>query len=393
MATEPTTASAISTVLPRRDLEFRPIDWWADADDGAASFEPPRHKPPVPAFVRLSRLVEPDPVAAACDIESPITVETPHSPAVDTDDSELPLGREVTRRRWVDSAGRPLFRIGLLAIVAAIVVGIATFGPGGNDLATVESPDMADEVVPGVAGGVAGSGEQAHQVLESLVHQSSAGGEADLSIVGTASGDETEVRWTATIRNAGPETATGPITVIHAIGSDFELASVAGSGWDCRQLPSAGTITCELDEDMGTGQRRRLGLVTSITGIEPGTSVPSTMSVVADTADPNLEDNTINIMAETARTDDDVDGNRSRSTGAAGQAHNDTEADTTVGAGGGSGTDQSGSAGMEELPRTGSGLAAFLGFAGVGLCLAGRRLTSWSARAQTRTLLVAANLG
>lgn len=396
MATELTTASAISTDARRRDIEFRPIDWWADLEHDTSTSKPPRHKPPIPAFVRLSRLVDPDQIAAARGIE-PTMADTWRRRAVATDDPKLlEIDPEaVTTRRWVDSAGRPLFRIGLLAIVAAVVLGIATFGPGSDDLATVESPEAAIVTGPGHDGnadGAAANDEQTRQVLEALVRQTSGGGEADLSIVGTASRDRTEARWTATINNAGPQTAEGPITVVHTIGADFELASIAGSGWDCQHLRSAGTITCELDEDLGTGQRRRLGLVTTIDGVEPGTSIPGTISVVAGTTDPNLDDNSINVMAETAQDDEDADGNRSRSTGAAGQSSG-TDTDTTVGAGGDSGTENAGSAAMEELPRTGSGLAAFLGVAGVGMCLAGRRLTTWSARAQTRTLLVAANIG
>lgn len=394
MATELTTASAISTVARRRDIAFRPIDWWADLDDTTTS-KPSRHKPPIPAFVRLSRLIDPDQIAAARGIEPATAADTARTPAGDADDTKLlEIDPEaITKRRWVDSAGRPLFRIGLLAIVAAVVVGIVTFGPGSDDLATVESPEAAIVASPrhdGNADGAAGNDEQTRHVLEALVRQTSGGGEADLSIVGTASGDRTEARWTATIRNAGPQTAEGPITVVHTIGAEFELASIAGSGWNCQHLPSAGTITCELDEDLGTGQRRRLGLVTNIDGIEPGTSIPATMSVVAGTTDPNLDDNSINVMAETAPADD-ADGNRSRSTGAAGPGSG-TDTDTTVGAGGDADAENTGSAAMEELPRTGSGLAAFLGVTGVGLCLAGRRLTTWSARAQTRTLLVAANI-
>ncbi|MDH5521362.1 MAG: DUF11 domain-containing protein [Acidimicrobiia bacterium] len=390
MATELTTPSA-TTVAPRSDIEFRPIDWWVDLEEPTITAESPRRIPPIPAFVRLSRLIDPEKISAARGIESAVKVDPP----VATNGPALPeTGPDpATTRRWADSAGRPLFRIGLAAIVAAVVVGVSTFGPSSEQVATVESPVAPITLGPGEDGGTEGVGsdEQARQVLEALVRQAS-GGEADLSIVGTASGTGTDIRWTATIRNEGPETAEGPITVVHTIGSDFELASIAGSGWDCEHLRTAGTITCELDENLGTGQRRRLGLVTSIAGVEPDTKIPSTMSVVAGTTDPDLDDNTINITAVSAPADDAASGARSPSTGAAGQSGSGTDVDTDVGANGGSDTDQNAGAGMEELPRTGSGLVTVLGGAGIGLCLAGRRLMTWSARAQTRTLLVAANI-
>ena len=394
MATELTTPSA-TTVAPRSDIEFRPIDWWVDLDEPTITAESPRRTPPIPAFVRLSRLIDPEKISAARGIESAVKVDPPMAP----NGPALPeTGLDsATTRRWADSAGRPLFRIGLAAIVAAVVVGVSTFGPSNDQVATVESPVAPITLGPGEDGGTGGGSqgvagdERARQVLEALVRQAS-GGEADLSIVGTASGTGTDIRWTATIRNEGPETAEGPITVVHTIGSDFELASIAGSGWDCEHLRTAGTITCELDEDLGTGQRRRLGLVTSIAGVEPDTTIPSTMSVVAGTTDPDLEDNTINITAVSAPADDAASSARSRSTGAAGQSGSGTDVDTDVVAIGGSDTNQNAGAGMEELPRTGSGLVTVLGGAGIGLCLGGRRLMTWSTRAQTRTLLVAANI-
>ncbi|MDH3301968.1 MAG: DUF11 domain-containing protein [Acidimicrobiia bacterium] len=395
MATETTAASAISNVTPRSDVGFRPIDWWANIDDGAIGSESQRRTPPIPAFVRLSRLVDPGRSSAARRVELDAQVDpfevtdAPQPPATDEEPA--------SNGGWLETAGRPLFRIGLAAMVAAIVVGVMTFGSSNDDLTTVDSPDAATAFGPGLDGGntdgVADSTEQAHRVLEALVHQTSAGAEADLSIVGTASANRNEVRWTATVRNTGPETAEGPITVVQSIGSSFELVSVAGTGWDCRHLRAAGSISCEFGEDLAPGQRRRVGLVTSIAGVEPGTRIPSTMSVVAGTADPDLDDNTVNVAAVSAPAgDDERDTGRSPSTGAAGQSSGDADADTTVGATAASNANRTGTAGMEELPRTGSGLAAALGAAGVGLCLAGRRLMTWSSRAQARTLLRAIDI-
>ena len=242
---------------------------------------------------------------------------------------------------------------------------------------------------------------RAQEVLEALGRQTVADGEADLSIVGTASATGSEIRWTATVRNGGPDQAEGPITVIHTIGSTFELVSTAGTGWDCELRRAAGTIACELDEDLASGQRRRLGLVTRSDDASPGTSIPSTMSVIAGTADPDLGNNAINVTAISGPADDaDADDFRSRSTGAAGPANTDVDDgddptgtpdagadDPAVSTG-----DEGGAAAMTELPRTGSGLVVALGAVGVALCLAGRRLMAWSARAETRQLLVAANL-
>ncbi len=406
MATPATTTTATSVKPSPGPGELRPLDWWAGMNDildiGPDQLPAERLKPPVPAFVRLSRLVDPDQIAAtrahAVATDEEAVVPDDRTQLIPVADNGTELTPVADRARpapgWADSAGRPLFQIGLAAIVAAVTVGAATFG-SRPDLSTVEAPPTRAAVEPESVGmPVAGADEeQTRRVLESLVRQAGNDTEADISLVGTASASGDEIRWTATVRNQGPATANGPITVIHTIGSPFELVSVAGTGWDCQHNRSAGTITCELDEDLATGQRRRIGLVTAGLEVSPGASIPSTMSAVAGTMDPNLDNNTINVTAVAGRVPEDPDP-QSASAGAAGQSPSGSEdmADTGSAAAESAGNGAAAGGGLDELPRTGSGLALALGSLGAALCLAGRRLTTWSARAQTRSLLVAANI-
>ncbi len=407
MATEATTPSAISTIDPSKEVGFQPIDWWADrdsdigpviesgtestsgsgVDSAVADVAAPRRTPPIPAFVRLSRLIDPD--RASTRHQSVVVTGDEHTPLEEPteDGNQAPTA---STRGWADSAGRPLFQIGLAAIVAAVIVAVATFSRHDEGVAAVNTSDDTTVVGPAAGRGAQADDEQARQVLEALALQTGGDGEADLSIVGTASAGTTEVRWTATIRNVGPGTAEGPITVVHTIGSDFELSSVAGTGWACEHQRAAGTITCELDEVLATGERRRLGLVTTI-GADAGRSIASTMSVVAATPDPDLDNNSINVTAGNPPAEDGDEDNRSRSAGAAGQVGPDTN--TSAGGAAVTNGPTTDGAGMDELPRTGSGLAAVLAAIGLGLCLGGRRLMRWSARAQTRSLLVAADIG
>lgn len=405
MKSESTTALA-GSANPPTTLELRPLDWWANLDPSPELIEPQRRTPPIPAFVRLSRLVNPELTARSRNAEltnrpaaalpggrrattegdrtvSESVSESKHRAGSAPVEAVAGAGR---RRGWIESAGRPLFRIGLAAIVAAAIAGVLAFESSGETVSTGDSPETT-VVDPG-------TGEQARGVLDALARQTGGGAEADMSIVGTASGGGTEIRWTATVRNQGPGAATGPITIVHTIGSEFELVSTAGTGWTCEHRRAARTITCQLDEDLANGQRRRLGIVTTNGGVQSGARVPSTMSVVAPTTDPDLDNNSINVTAVSGPVDESDEPRRSRSTGAAGQANNasDSGQDVDAAVAASSPAGGSGTAELAELPRTGSGLAVALGGIGATLCLAGRRMTGWSARAQTRTLLVAANI-
>ncbi len=389
-----TTAFAGPAAPPPDDIELRPLDWWAKHDFATPTIDHERHTAPIPAFVRLSRLIDPN--RRIVTAEAPDALAAPAAStegAVDPIDDVQPeelTAVDTTRSaggNWVDSAGRPLFQIGLAAIVAAVVVGFSTFGTGRSGLTSVESSEAEAIVDLDVAGPTA-DGEQTREVLDALARQAGAG-DADLSVVGTATGAGTDIRWTATVRNEGPETAQGPIMVVHTIGSSFELVSMAGTGWDCRHNRAAGTITCELDDDLATGQRRRLGIVTTDGGAAPGSRIPSTMSAVSGSGDPDLGNNTVNVTAITGPAVDADAENRSRSTGASSEADSEDNAGTSTD-GGRAVAATANPTGLEELPRTGSGLAFALGGLGIVMCLSGRRLTRWSSRAQTRTLLDAA---
>ena len=252
MASEQTTSANESSTSDTNTIGFRPIDWWADRDLGI-DVEPPRRTPPIPAFVQLSRLINADQVSAPCQTDH--NVGPAIAPGEDIAGPPAPIPDPADRKRWADSVGRPLFQIGLAAIVAAILVGVLTFRHDGAEIATVELSEAAVTPDPGPGGhglivdpfislDPAAEDEQIREVLEALVRQQSGDGEADLTIVGTTSAERAEVRWTATVRNNGPETAEGPITVVQTVGSDVELVSIAGDGWECDDRSTAGTITC-----------------------------------------------------------------------------------------------------------------------------------------------------
>jgi len=378
MAYKTTTSTEDSPPATSHD-ELRPLDWWAKLDVQAESLksessDTERQRPPVPVFVRLSRLIDP---------------HAPASRRSDPDDDVIDLTDGATStlptRRWADSVGRPLYQIGLAALLSAAAIGAHSIGNGSEPPATVETV-MGESAAPIEGGGApisAAPEAQSSALVESLVLQQS-GGDADLSIVGTASADGDEIRWTATVRNEGPTTAKGPVTVVHTMPSQLAFVSAAGTGWECRYDEQSSSIVCDLGEELATGQRRQLAVVTSDGGMGAGARIPSTMSVVAGSPDPKLDNNTINITAVSGHGDDGTDSDaRSRSTGA---ATSDDDANTSAQTNSATTTSSDDSMGGDELPRTGSGLTIILSAAGLGLCLIGRRLTTWSSSAQQQLL-------
>ena len=167
MARETTTAT--TRTIPLTEIELRPLEWWAEAGLIEADLEhdprrdtipgagieidtsrQARRIPPVPAFVRLSRLIDPEQIRAARGVDA-IVDPDPDPDPIDSNSPPVPLSTDpapAPTRSWADSAGRPLFQIGLAAIVAATVVAVTTFGPTRGDLSTVESPAVATVLDP-----------------------------------------------------------------------------------------------------------------------------------------------------------------------------------------------------------------------------------------------------
>lgn len=356
-------AGHVSTAALRPvNVGTRPLDSWAslDLDDGLLVSAP--NKPPIPTFVRLSRLVEHDPQPVSSGNESDLVM--------DVAKPETPTGGG---QQWADAVGRPLFQIGLAALLAAAAVALFSLTPPSPEGSTaVENPESTvgrqGSAPPGIDRFTAsGTGEAV-----TLSGQSSSLDEADLSIVGTATAAEGEIRWTATVVNGGPRPDPGPITVKHSLAPGLDLIRATGTDWSCQADAGSPTIACTFAEALGTGERRQLAVVTSDGGTPAGTRLPSTMSVMGTGRDPDLGNNTIGVSAVSFGSSAGA-GDQSRSTGqASGSATNTSEADSISAGSAGDGVG-------DELPRTGAGQTLVLTAFGTALCLVGRRMVRWSA--------------
>ena len=345
---------------------------WATLNVDPEVFDRRKPGPAVPTFVHLSRLIEPD-------MESKIDLFADDSDMIEIR-NEVPAGG----RRANSSLGRPLFQIGLAALVAAVAVGAYTFGPTSGETLSSLDPVPSESDPEPAASTTPGSSAVTVDELESgfAPHlagaQQAATTEADLSIVGTATSDGERIRWTATVRNQGPGIANQPVRVIQTLPADLEFVSSAGSDWSCTFNSGASTITCDLQRDLGVGQRRQLGIVTTDGDAAAGDKLPATIAIVGRNADNDLSNNTINIMAVVAEST----GSRSssaRSTGPTSaddntSADDDNSADDDTSATETASESDVSEDNVEELPKTGAGLTAFLAAAGALMCLTGRRL-------------------
>ncbi len=364
---------------------LRPIDdiLKDEATDDIAVESPPLvgkafgAEPPVPT-VRLSRLIEPAP--PILDLVDPETDVIDLRPA---DSGPQP---------WANSAGRPLFHIGLAALVAATAVGAYTFAPLSQETLTDVEPviDSAegDPVTPGsLPSGAAAPSEESigieQQRLIDLYGAQTSGQGADLALVGMATSDGDVIQWTATVRNQGPGVADQPVRVIQTLPANVDYVSSFGDNWDCLFSPTADTITCDLGEELGIDQRRQLGIVTTDGDAEAGTRLSATLAVVGRNSDTDLSNNTINVVAVIAEDAAEGEGDSSRSSesGAASEQATSDQAgsdETASDEANDETSEQMATGAVTELPKTGAGLTILLAAAGLVMCLAGRRLLTLS---------------
>ena len=111
---------------------------------------------------------------------------------------------------------------------------------------------------------------------------------ADLAVTKVDSLDPvaagTTFDYTLSVTNAGPSSAAN-VVVADTLPADVTFVSASGTGWSCSE--SAGTVSC-------TRSSLAVGAAPVITATvtAQGTSLSNTVTVAADTADPNASDNT-----------------------------------------------------------------------------------------------------
>ncbi|MDH3295609.1 MAG: DUF11 domain-containing protein [Acidimicrobiia bacterium] len=360
---------------------------WADLKLDPASLKITRQHQPVPTYVRLSRLIGPD-------LEPAIDLRGTSAEVIDLTDQDVP-----DRQRLAYSLGRPLYQIGLAALVAATAVGVYTFAPlPAKTLSSVEPTPAAtgsEPASPMLTGGAVLYEQHQQELIDLFGAQQSSGASADLAIAGAAESNGEQIQWTASIRNLGPAIADQPVRVIHTLPIGVDFVSSIGDDWDCLYKTQARSITCDLNRDLGIGQTGHLGVITTDGGASIGTKVPSTMAVIGRNSDVDLSNNTIIVVAVATEATASQSSSVRSSGGTDSSSNVDTSASTagdegaTTGTGGAAEND--GQAGHHELPETGTGLTAVLAAVGLAMCLAGRRLLRISA--EYRPIAIEPRLG
>jgi hypothetical protein len=77
---------------------------------------------------------------------------------------------------------------------------------------------------------------------------------------GEVSADRSTTTWTLSVRNDGPGSAPGPITLVDVLPGSLAPVEANGSGWSCDI--SGQTVTCVRDRRMAVGEQSSVELVT-----------------------------------------------------------------------------------------------------------------------------------
>jgi uncharacterized repeat protein (TIGR01451 family) len=115
---------------------------------------------------------------------------------------------------------------------------------------------------------------------------------ADLSITKAAASTfavGSNASYTLTVHNAGPQSATGTITVTDALPSGLSFVSATGTGWTCSN--SAGTVTCTNPGPLASGSNLSAITLTVAVAAAAAPSVSNTASVSNATFDPSSANN------------------------------------------------------------------------------------------------------
>jgi uncharacterized repeat protein (TIGR01451 family) len=115
---------------------------------------------------------------------------------------------------------------------------------------------------------------------------------ADLSITkvaATAFAVDNTASYTLTVRNNGPQSASGTITVTDVLPAGLTSFSASGTGWTCAN--SSGTITCTMAGPLATGTNAPAITVTGTVGSAAAPNVSNTATVSNPTLDPSAANN------------------------------------------------------------------------------------------------------
>jgi uncharacterized repeat protein (TIGR01451 family) len=115
---------------------------------------------------------------------------------------------------------------------------------------------------------------------------------ADLSITkvaATAFAVDNLASYTLTVRNNGPQSATGTITVTDVLPAGLTSFTASGTGWTCSN--SSGTITCTLPGPLAINTNAAAITVTGTVGSAAAPNVSNTATVSNPTFDPTAANN------------------------------------------------------------------------------------------------------
>ncbi|MDT5158914.1 MAG: large repetitive protein [Acidobacteriota bacterium] len=119
---------------------------------------------------------------------------------------------------------------------------------------------------------------------------------ADLSITkvaATAFAVDNTASYTLTVRNNGPQSASGTITVTDTLPAGLTSFTASGTGWTCAN--SSGTITCTMAGPLATGTNAPAITVTGTVGSAAAPNVSNTATVSNPTFDPTAANNSSTI--------------------------------------------------------------------------------------------------
>jgi uncharacterized repeat protein (TIGR01451 family) len=115
---------------------------------------------------------------------------------------------------------------------------------------------------------------------------------ADLSITKVAATTfavDNNASYTLTVRNNGPQSATGTITVTDTLPAGLSYVSATGTGWTCAN--SSGTVTCTMPGPLANATNAPAITLTVLVAAAAAPNVSNTASVSNATFDPTASNN------------------------------------------------------------------------------------------------------
>ncbi|MDP9343650.1 MAG: hypothetical protein M3Q23_16475 [Actinomycetota bacterium] len=102
----------------------------------------------------------------------------------------------------------------------------------------------------------------------------------------------TDISYTITVKNLGPDTATAP-TLTDPLPPSTTFVSVTAAGWTCTHpgVGGTGTVSCTRNADMANGDTDTITLVVHVISTPTTCSLKNTASVDSTTSDPDNTNN------------------------------------------------------------------------------------------------------